>query len=294
MRFPSPDVLAVELALRHEAPTNEGGVEVRVQVLEDGRAFVHSGDPSQDPDSRGYWAATTLPDRATRFDVRKVAESMLAVLKSEHDQATKSPGRFEAQRELARTTASLGSSVANQNMLGVGDTIETEGVRIHRYADHFTITDLTHAGKRGKTCAETVARPTRSRVNLDGYALALVEARSYSEALRNLDDALLDTPDDLEVTERALRGVDVKPAGSRPLLLETTEFSLTATPTSFMILDKRDAANQPACTSRRTKQAAAFYAWIDAHQDAARRMAYGELLRAMMAAGLGFHDYCRM
>ena len=45
------------------------------------------------------------------------------------------------------------NDVSAPSTLALGTTLETALWRAHRYAGHIEVTELTNAGKRGKTCA---------------------------------------------------------------------------------------------------------------------------------------------
>jgi hypothetical protein len=78
MEWPSVEDIADRLSDFVEGidPDDEdgGGIEVRLQVTEDGGWAVHTGDPSYDTDHRGFWGSAYLD---CEEDVHEVAADLL-------------------------------------------------------------------------------------------------------------------------------------------------------------------------------------------------------------------------
>lgn len=55
--------------------------DVRLQVVEDGRWYVHSGPSDYDQDHRGFWGASSFP--RGRFDSRAIARDLLDQVKDQ-------------------------------------------------------------------------------------------------------------------------------------------------------------------------------------------------------------------
>lgn len=49
-------------------------VAIRLQVMPNGSWFIHTGDPSYDPDHRGYWWDTTIDNTS---DSDKIADELI-------------------------------------------------------------------------------------------------------------------------------------------------------------------------------------------------------------------------
>ena len=76
--FPTPDEVAEALTLIRDTlpndPTQDGWIEVRLQVMEGGDWSLHTGDPQADNDHGGFWGADHINYRA---DCRAAAHIML-------------------------------------------------------------------------------------------------------------------------------------------------------------------------------------------------------------------------
>lgn len=73
-RMKWPSIKAVASRLRGakyycDKQYNDGGVDVRLQVLEDGRWTVHVGDSQYDQDHRGYWGSGYVEKRTNCHDL---------------------------------------------------------------------------------------------------------------------------------------------------------------------------------------------------------------------------------
>jgi hypothetical protein len=134
--------------------------------------------------------------------------------------------------------------------MNIGETIERDTVRIHRFDGSFRITDLTNAGKRGKKCHVRAVLygygPNRlSDLAWEEFATALDAVDSY-EASAYVCGVVADAhPGGIHIEEHNLRGVDVEPAGFRELVIESPCFRLEVGWKSFTLRDARDRINDP-------------------------------------------------
>jgi hypothetical protein len=60
------------------------GIDVRLQVYEDGAWAVHFGDGSYDTDHRGYWGASSVPGNSERFSATAVAKELIDQAKDDY------------------------------------------------------------------------------------------------------------------------------------------------------------------------------------------------------------------
>lgn len=194
--------------------------------------------------------------------------------------------------------------------LQVGTTVLSENgrLRIQRYSHAVVVTDLTHAGKRGKRCRELrlwdtdMMKSPQAETVLEGLLSDLPKAGAY-EAVFDWLSGFVDEwsryvvgiPPKIE--ERELRGVDVAPGGFAPIQIETDRISLESGYDSFTIRDKRDTNNLPTCipaTGGGKGDVKAFYRWVMDNQSAIQRMTYHDVLVEMRDAGIRYHDFCAM
>ena len=110
--------------------------------------------------------------------------------------------------------------------IGVGRTVEMGNVRVHRYRDHFRVTDLTNAGKRGKKVDEATVSPSYAYKGdwdqwFDSTSQALVHYRTFDQVMAFFRDLLASYPGEIEVNRSQARGVDVEPGGLTKITLKT-------------------------------------------------------------------------
>lgn len=88
MRFPSIKSVAKVLAqINREVDASDvepEGVDVRLQVYEDGEWAVRWGLSDYDQDHRGHWGASSVPGGKRRFNSRETARDLIEQAKESH------------------------------------------------------------------------------------------------------------------------------------------------------------------------------------------------------------------
>lgn len=164
----------------------------------------------------------------------------------------------------------------------LGKSWETGSIRIHRWRDMYTITELTNAGKRGKQVREMSVDPRVPDVQgwMERMSEALPEYTTYDQVLAFFKDLAKDYPGQIQIHESVKRGVDVNPGGTTKINLKTdTGLEITAEPMYFSI-KKTDVFqgragpfNQDTLYGSRDKKGASvFYNWLKANLSEANRM----------------------
>lgn len=210
-----------------------------------------------------------------------------------------------AERITARVTGrdqAIAERVAARYLMafGVGQTLEQGTVRIHRFSETFRITDLVNAGKRGKKCrqmAVIMGYGPNKPPSLDGYAKGLAEYHNYDGCISFLKDMLVDYPGSIELHESQERGVDVMPAGFKELKVETAGFSLEVSMKDFVLNDKVDENNLPACIPKASgglKEIPVLYRWVQENHGNMAHMTFHDMMKTMESLGVKYHYYCRM
>jgi hypothetical protein len=170
--------------------------------------------------------------------------------------------------------------------IDLGRTFEIDSVRIHRFADHFKVTDLTNAGKRGKQVRIMTLSPSYSYKGspeewMMSMARALPDYPSYDRIKAYMKDVLHDFPGEININESTERGVDVNPGGTTKIQIETnTGLKVTAEPMDFTIVRRQEHVgpkgnkfNQDTLYySRDKKNAQKFYNWLKANLGEANRL----------------------
>lgn len=191
--------------------------------------------------------------------------------------------------------------------LGVGGGYEDErsNLRFHRYMTSIQVTDLTNAGKRGKKVDEFTVYDldyAEDKAAVDRLAAQLVKARNYSEA-KSLAEAWTEYYTDIgagakpKMEYRKLRGVDVTPAGFKPIKIHGKGVSIEADYNTFTVKDTADKSNESTCIPAirgGKKDIKVFYRWVKDNEVRLKTMAYRDVVKGMMQQGIKFHQYCAM
>jgi hypothetical protein len=191
----------------------------------------------------------------------------------------------------------------------LGKTVELGTVRIHRFADHFRVIDLTNAGKRGKRVRVAALSPTGfypgDRVawadHMGGALLSM--CASFDEVRRLVSDLLVDYPGELRFEVLEARGVDIEPAGAQSITLKTSGgLEIKASERDFQVCSRQfhgatathpgvahDTLYWPAGTKTVARAgAASFFAWLSANLSAIEAMTIGELRSQWEALGVRY------
>jgi len=181
-------------------------------------------------------------------------------------------------------------------LMQIGQTIETNGLRFHRYDSSFHVTELMNAGKRGKKvrefCLNKWSINQTERDVLLNAACDISEVTTYDGALTAAKMT------GIELTERTLRGIDVEPASGS----ENSEFgfsnesvSVSCSIRTFCVRDVKDIWNESTVipSGHNGKSGPAkFHKWLRANLDAARTMTFNGISEKMSELGIKTHFYC--
>lgn len=185
---------------------------------------------------------------------------------------------------------------------GSGFENERAMIRIHRYMDSIRVTDLTNAGKRGKKVDEFAVYDldyATDKGAVDRLASQLAKQGSYRMAL-SLAQSWVEYYDDNnihpqpKINHTTMRGVDVTPAGFKPLKIETPHVSIEADYRDWHVYDKGDKNNEPACRADGQKSVKQFYRWVQDNQSKLKSMPFRDIVKALMSEGIKFRQWCRM
>jgi hypothetical protein len=197
--------------------------------------------------------------------------------------------------------------------LAVGETVERDGLRLHRFRPSLRVTDLANAGKRGKTCQEFALydldyafQDAKAAAAVSAALKAIAKAPTYAKAVAIAKDAAAPKGKvGVGFQEHTLRGIDVEPAqgaAGAQITLDTATFRLEASATDFSVHEKRRPGPtgddtqilMPPVGGAKKTAIKAFYAWVQGHQAEVRGMTFRDLRRAMDEADLQYHSFSTM
>ena len=208
------------------------------------------------------------------------------------------------------TLAQFNRFIRSAKTIGVGETVETDNLRIHRFRPSIKVTDLTNAGKRGKKVSWFTIYDTdhiqddKVKKNLDKFFAGITQVKNYDQAAKWAKLIKKDADGrkgfgTLGFQEGTERGVDVRPSGPghEPIKIDNKHMELEITPSDFNIRDKVDRNNLPACIPQpgrgQRSKLAKLYSWAKQNKAKLKNMTYQEAVNAIGEIA-DTHSYCRM
>jgi hypothetical protein len=198
-----------------------------------------------------------------------------------------SPGMRGAQKENRSLQPSRRARLEEMIGLALGKTWENGKVRVHRYADHFKVTDLTNAGKRGKKVKVMSIAPVlprdREKAWLEANSRFIMSYDTYNSIKNFYRDILHDYPGEIRIDEHEVRAIDVR-SGRTPKLLAKwmvrgSEMDMSSTPLEFRLTVRAPLSHprtgnaigtqDTSYWSRNRKDAKKFYDWLTANGEGA-------------------------
>lgn len=217
----------------------------------------------------------------------------------------------QAERLLWRTR--LASRQKSAYGIPEGKTVDQGRVRIHRYRDHFQVTDLTDAGKRGKRVRVLNVAPSHSYGGktdqwMRSMSVALEDYTEYDRIVGFFRDILVDYPGEIAMRESVVRGVDVNPGGTvRYDFVTQKGVEVSALPDKFSlknsVLIRPNRPDQPANDTGKEfyqdtlywdaskRDAQVFYNWLGANMDEAKRMGMREFQDLWARLGVRYDSH---
>lgn len=201
----------------------------------------------------------------------------------------------EAKKKEAMTPKVSTRSVVARFMLAgalpLGKTFNLDSVRMHRYRDHFRITDLTNAGKRGKKCQVLTFAPSAyykgdEQEWMENMSKFLPEHRSFAEVKKFVKDLMDQYPNEIKVSDWEERAIDVDPVGAKITLKTDTGMDIKAETKEFLISSSVPLINKDGKQfgkqdtlyySRDKKSAGVFFVWLQSNLSKINKMSISDL-----------------
>lgn len=202
----------------------------------------------------------------------------------------------EAQ-ELLRIAKSLMA-------LNRGDTTENDNIRIQRWNSSIRIWDLTNAGRIGKqvesiTVYDLDYAEKQAGGLVETFADNISRVHSYRDAVLLVQKAAVEinavSNQKVKVDLRKDRGIDIAPAGFKPIKINGRYAHVEADYDSFTVRDKEDMNNEPTCIppiSGGKKDIKMFYMWVRDNQSWIENARFREIVDGMSKAGIRSHYFC--
>lgn len=184
--------------------------------------------------------------------------------------------------------------------LRMGDTTESDKWRMHRYASSVQITDLTNAGKRGKKVMQYSLYDLDYQHIVDPNEIAdeFEELVTKNVSPAQMERALKARKDQgIKYDEQQLRGVDVTPAGFKPVVIDGDHVFIEAEYGSFRVKDKDDVNNEPTCIPAikgGKRSIPQFYRWVKDNERKLKSMTFYQVLMGMRKEKIEYHQFCAM
>lgn len=173
-------------------------------------------------------------------------------------------------------------------ILQVSDSYENGKIRVFMSYYHLLVTDLTNAGKRGKT--------------VDSFSLSIKKRENFNSLLEYVDridsqttyvDALEEVPlflEELSFNENTKRGVDVIPGGVKPIKVQNAKMYLQSDPKGFQMRDLTDVNEASAYEASRT-DASKAYKFFQQNIADLQNMSFKSVLMAMNKNRINYKSY---
>lgn len=171
-------------------------------------------------------------------------------------------------------------------------------IRVHRYRDAVTVTDITNAGKAGKVCRElhvdmwcasgSVTLPgSLAHIPIGDTEILYVPYNTVLAALGAIPTN--------RGSERTIKGVHVAPADFAPIAASGERVSICVDFDRFSVSDRTDRINETTAIPHHKGRATSIkraHAWLRENADRVPSMSFSELTDALVAAGVRLHVYC--
>lgn len=175
----------------------------------------------------------------------------------------------QESKELVVTISALLSDgeQANDNarIPRVGETVERAGMRVRRFSGTTRVTDLAHAGRRGKTVTEIVVSDWSEDGARDAAWLAC-KATSFADFESRLRETKFESK--VSIDRQELKSFGVQPAGFVAIRAKGAngKWALTADWDSVTASDLSDPFNEPRAYVNGLAKAAKVRKWLESHQ----------------------------
>lgn len=205
-------------------------------------------------------------------------------------------------KKAAKRLLALSNKIAK---ISIGHDFESEKsmIRAHRFMNSLKVWDLSNAGKRGKK-VDSFTIMINEDNDIEVKALEEISKKAEKakhfielklEAISIVDDAL-DNDVQIDFYKNNYRGVDIQPAGFKPIKLKGKYVDIEAGYNRFVVRDKQDEYNLPTCmpAANGKRDIKLFYRWLKDNEKKVKNMTFNEIVRELQKNKIKYNQYCSM
>ena len=260
---------------RRRAPS---GSLIRYVIVDVRDGSVKTGTARSEQEAR-----KKIKDRSLR--VEWPVDEVSAIVKSKAPSKRSSPRKAPSKK---RTSPKKARIPGPWDMLSIGQTVENDKWRIHRWATSLSITSLLNAGKRGKKVPWLHVHDPSDRL-----VAAVLKAAKGGASVAQMRKTIEAMGADLDEYEH--RGIDVLPAQAKSVSVDGVDFHLSSSQGDFSVAvrDFNETRCMPPMRAPKTAIKKMF-AWASKNESKIPNMTFSQLTKALRSAGIHFHQYCGM
>lgn len=179
----------------------------------------------------------------------------------------------------------------------VGTTYESTTWRIHRYNDSIALWSLRNAGKRGKKVTQWAILPSyKHDTPFESLCFELklwADRGATEERMAHVLDQM-ESSLQIRLDKRLERGIDVLPANTQTIRVETKNLRAEFSPLEFSLRHVKDVENETTTLSKSRRGLKELYTWVVANRAIVETMTYAEMRDRILSMGISIHEYCAM
>ena len=186
--------------------------------------------------------------------------------------------------------------------------VKTDRLKVNEWREGFVITDMTNAGKRGKSVLVSKVRTDSHHNDRIAWKYQLradlKSAKTYKEAMFYVTSARAEAmlhfeklgedypPALFSVSEDTKRGIDVAPANLKPIVLKGSDWGFTSTPADFSGSQGYDYRIIPPIHGSKVKAAKKLYDLLTKEiAKGTRFTSLADITILMRNNNIGYHSY---
>lgn len=195
---------------------------------------------------------------------------------------------------LLRTEHDYGCS---KIAMSVGDEIEVNDFRLHLWSGYVTVTDLTNAGKRGKTVERfSIAEHDLSFDDYYNLINILKKCHDYNEAKSFTKGYMNDRNIEKSIIISTYKGIEIYPKGFKKIQIKGKHVYINIDYNGFSIRDLDDANNEPTVIDTDKTGPKQLYRYLSDGNNVnkVKDMSFSDICKLLSELKINNHYYCAM